>query len=154
MVPARDRRSEEMPTEVVTGDGTRIAVHVFPKSGRLRDEARRLALELASTADTEVALRKLVEQALRLWYPRVTIGVRDDLAGFERHERVWYVMRDGRIHRPNELLDRFYGAMSEARDTYDETTHIMEWARVVMEDALAPRPARRASHRPQTPSGS
>jgi hypothetical protein len=116
-----------------------VVVRSFPHDERIAADVRRIALALSASVDSEAALRDRVERALRASYPRLVIRVRDELAGFDSHERVWYVIRDGRIHKPNRTLDRLYEAMGEARSTYDASVDLVGRAKASMEQASAPR---------------
>ena len=121
--------------------GTTVVVHVFPDDPRLLQDVRRTALAMqADVADAE-GLRDAVERGLRPWYPRLTISERDDLARLNDPEHVWYVMRDGRVRRPREQIDRLYSALATARDTSEQASEALRRADAAIQTARHPRPS-------------
>jgi hypothetical protein len=99
-----ERRPLHLPT-LAARDAVPIVLRVFPRDPRLLSDAQSVAKRAAPDAATEDELRHHVESALRVWYPRLSIHLRDEIAGFRNSERCWYVMREGRVGRPNPRRD-------------------------------------------------
>jgi len=138
-----DRLKVPLP---VTGE---VIIHVFPHDARFVRDIRRAALAVRSTAASEADMRELLQRALRAWYPRIEVRVREDLASIVAEDRVWYVMRDGRAGRGRERSDRLYAAMSDARATTAEADVAVERAHATLELANRPR-AQHVAH-PMSP---
>jgi hypothetical protein len=110
---------------------TNLRVLVFPPDDvALRHEVDRALAEVVSTVPEPRQMAALTER-LRTWYRSVQVRQREPLAGYDDDPtRVWYVYRDGRIRAKNEGLERLYGAMAVARDTYRSTERALQDARV------------------------
>jgi hypothetical protein len=113
---------------VKLGDAT-IVVRTFPEDPRMAADMRRIADDLAARASGLEDLRRTLELQLRSWYPRMTIRPREQLASLSESEHVWYAMRDGHVHPPNERLDRLHAAMADARDVRSDSAEAMHRAK-------------------------
>lgn len=138
---ARPRRHEES-LWIGLSDGERIAIQIFPHDrGFARDVARALKAigpSPASELDALASLRKV----LRAWYPRLEIHPREALAGLAPHERLWYVLRDGRVRRADDQTNRLHAALSNARQTSADSDTAVAHARAALDFAGQPRPGR------------
>ena len=129
-------------SQVLMTNESSISIHAFPEDERLVQDVRRTALAMASEHASEPELRRRVEQSLRQWYPRLTISRREDFASLGPREHVWYVLRDGRVRRPQPAIDRMYTALADARETSAAWDSAMRRASEALELA----------HRPRTPA--
>src|SRR5262245_45477743 len=138
-----------VPSAVVlrTPDGTGITVHAFPRTMSFFDD-----IERAWAAETDPANddRPLSDRSaslqtlLRRWYPRVSVQQQDGTARISEHDLVWYVYREGRMHRQDDRLDALHVALHRARRTGDDNATAMEDAREAMGAATAGQQARKA----------
>lgn len=141
--------SVEAPLLVDIGDGTSISVHPFPDDPRFVGDVRRALSSLAHvTGCDESVLLRGARETLRRWYPYLEIHARDPLGSLVQGDRVWYVMRDGTVRAPREVVDRMQGIFAEARQTVEASNRAMARSRAVVE--LAARPRGRPS-RPSEP---
>ena len=100
----RNQRPAAAATIALT-EGARITVHAFPNDARFIRDIATVLDEQAFSGDSAEGLPDRVRQALRAWYPQLEIRVRDDLASLSDLDRVWYVLRDGRVGVPHDRLD-------------------------------------------------
>ena len=129
----------EEPLWIALSDGDRVAIQLFPREPSFsRDVGRALKGIEASPASESQALISL-RDALRAWYPRLEIQPRNELAGLAPHDRVWYVLRDGRVGRANDQTNRLHAALSKARETSEESDTAVERARAALDFASQPR---------------
>ena len=113
-------------------DDVPILLHGFPTDQRFLRDIQRASLAVASTATTDAELRDLLQRALRAWYPRAEVRPREDLASVTRDERMWYVLRDGRVEPPRERIDRMHAVLSDARATAADSERAIERAQAVL----------------------
>jgi hypothetical protein len=141
------RLRPDLQLELTAADGSRILIRTFPEDRRLAEDLQRAAgAALRAAAGDETLLERL-EDALRPWYPRLTIHPREDLASLSGEDQVWYAMRDGHIHRPEPRLDRLHAALANARDVKSDSDEAIAHARDLVATS-GRRPARRPSHEP------
>jgi hypothetical protein len=126
--------------------GGQVLLKAFPHDAGFFRDIRRAALAVQSSASTERELLELLQSALRAWYPRLEVRPRDDLAGLSEGDRLWYVMRDGRVSGGRDEADRLYAVMSDARATTEETSLAVARAEAAIALASQPR-SRRARER-------
>lgn len=100
----------------ITPEGRRLVVRVFPADRRLVADLQRVAARVLGSCATDSAFRDALEAGLREWYPRMAIHPQADLASLLPSERLWYAMRDGRVHRRDARLERLHSALATARD--------------------------------------
>jgi hypothetical protein len=125
------------------GRGRTIQVHVFPDEKRLAADVVRAADSVAPEAGSDRELsRAAVEHRLRVWYPRLVIHSRTDFAAIVPSEEVWYVMRDGRIRRPDERIERLHAALATARDVTADADAALIRSRSIAAAAGSRRPVR------------
>jgi hypothetical protein len=122
-----------------------IRLHVYPAAdSTLKTDVEREFASLPGGVP-DAALRELLLQRLRPWYRLIEIVIQEDLAHLSVDPtRTWYIYRDGRIRTPNRRRDRLYAALASARQSVDESGHVLE-------DAQAA--ARIAGYGPRTPAG-
>jgi hypothetical protein len=128
-------------SQVLAANESSISIHAFPEDERLVQDVRRTALAMAAEHASEPELRRRVEQSLRQWYPRLTISRREDFAGLGPKEHVWYVLRDGRVRRPQPVIDRMYTALADSREVSAAWDSAMRRASEALELARRPRPS-------------
>ena len=134
--------SPDEPLEIALPVRGRVTVRTFPHDGRFERDIRRAVLAVGNAASSEADLRELLQGALRAWYPRVEVRAREGLASLSEEDRVWYVMRDGQLHKAREQRDRLYAALSDARATTAESDVAVERAHATMAFASQPRARR------------
>jgi len=127
-----------------------VTIRAFPHDGRFLRDIRRAAVAVRGAAGTEGDFLDLLQRALRAWYPRVEIRPREGLAALAEEDRVWYVMREGKVRQPREQAERLYAALSDARATTAESDVAVERARAAMDFASQPRRRRERERRPET----
>jgi hypothetical protein len=152
-------QSSAGPRDVRIPGGSTIALHVFPDDPRLWRDISRVADRMGpdEVADPE-RLRSAIETALRAWYPRLTIHTRTDIAALMPSDEVWYVMRDGRVGRPDERIDRLHAALATARDITEEADAALSRSHQIAATIGSTRGSRRGSaaatlERPATADG-
>ena len=126
---------------IAAPDGRRITIRPFPDEPGFMADIRRLAIAVGPSAATEAELRDLLETALRARYPRLVIRARDSLATLAGDDQVWYVLRDGRVGRPNERLSRLHPSPADARRSWEARDNVVQ--RAAPGFALAKRPGDR-----------
>jgi len=96
-----------------------LRVVTFPADDdAFRREVETALVDLVDAGPLE-AQRVVLEERLRTWYRSVQVRRRDSLGGYAGDlGEVWYVYRDGRIRPRNDVLERLYRAMADARATY------------------------------------
>jgi len=134
----------EKPVSIELALGTRVTIHAFPNEAAFVRDIRRVALAANSDEADEARLRELVESGLRSWYPMVEVRRREALADLTGSEHAWYVIRDGRVGKPRERIDRLHAALEAARENEAIARTVLEHVRASMEDAERPRPGRGA----------
>ena len=125
-------------------DGGQVLVRVFPRHARLAEDVRRVALAALGSSANDEELRANLERGLRAWYPRLTVRTREGLAMIDEHDRVWYVMRDGRVP-PDPGKDRLFAALASARDRKADSEAVLARARELVEASDHSR-GRKADH--------
>jgi hypothetical protein len=125
-----------------------VVLQPFPDDERFRRDIRRAVLAVRAGAASEAELWANLQRALQVWYPRLEIHVRDSLAGFREGDRIWYVLRDGRLRWNAEQSDRLYAALHDARATASESGLAMERAKSTSAIAGKPRAQRRSDPGP------
>jgi hypothetical protein len=126
--------------------GRMIQVHVFPDEKRLAADVARAADSVRDSAGSDDELsRAAVEQRLRAWYPRLVIHSRTEFAAIMPSEEVWYVMRDGRVRRPNDRIERLHAALATARDITADADAALIRSRTIASAAGSPRAPRRGA---------
>ena len=123
-----------------------VQLHVFPDEARLAADVARAAALVDPEAHTDrERWRVAVEQRLRTWYPRLVIHSRTDFAAIMPSEEVWYVMRDGRVRRPDDRIERLHAALATARDVTEEADAALTRSRGIAAAAGSTRGDRRRS---------
>jgi hypothetical protein len=110
---------------------TPIAIRVFPADPRFADEVQRVVDALAPSEDG-AAVRRRIETELRRFYPRTTVHERTDFGAPDYADRLWYVLRDGRIRTPDPRIERLLSALAVARDVKADAVAAVDRAREVV----------------------
>jgi len=123
-----------------------VQLHVFPDEARLAADVAKAAdaVDPEARSDRE-RWRAAVEQRLRTWYPRLVIHSRTDFAAIMPSEEVWYVMRDGRVRRPDDRIERLHAALATARDVTADADAALVRSRGIAAAVGSPRGSARRS---------
>jgi hypothetical protein len=124
-----------------------IRLHVYPAAdATLKADVEREFASLPGGVP-DAALRELLLERLRPWYRLIEVVIQEDLAHLSVDPtRTWYIYRDGRIRTPNRQRDRLYAALASARQSVDESGHVLDDAQAAARIAgYRPSPTRRAS---------
>lgn len=125
--------------QAIAGESV-VTIRVFPHDERFVRDLERVLASLSSSTLSSPRLRSRLQASLRAWYPMFEVHRRDDLADLEPDEELWYAMRDGRIGRPRERIDRLHAVMSDARLTAAKSAEDIEHVRETVARAARPRP--------------
>lgn len=118
-------------------DGRGPVVHLFPADPRLAADVRRVAESIARAPDDDDAFLEELEMGLRKWYPRLSIHAQAELASLAPASRVWYAMRDGRVHGEDPRIDRLHAALAAARDVTEDAGAAIVRSRSIRKVVLA-----------------
>ena len=128
---------------------TRIVVRLFPEGAGLARDLRRAMTIVASDGLSDEAFREALERQLRVWYPKLELRAREDLATIDIGELVWYALRDGRLRAPDSTRDRFYDALATSRELTSETGAALSRATDVVGSATGAVGRRRSGNAPK-----
>ncbi len=124
----------------------------FPADGGLERALREALERYAGHPARDVRL--LVEAELQGTYRNLAIHEQDELARLEVESLpTWYVLRDGRIHRPSVRVGRLSRALAEARDECRRSGVAIERARELVWAAAVAAPPRPVRAVPETRRG-
>jgi hypothetical protein len=141
----------------------RVQVRIFPSNDKhlLRAVQDALADARQAVPDpdpnpeaTERELREAVARRLRGLYPRVVIGSQSELGRRGDEPVRWYVYRDGKVRLTNEVRNRLYDRLGEARDTVETSRQILKSTQATLDRSGAqPRraPPRRTAKTSESP---
>jgi hypothetical protein len=114
-----------------------VQVRVFPSSDTHLARAVQRALQELSPADGveahEAELLRAVTERLRALYPRVVIGSQSELGRRGDEPVRWYVYRDGKVRMTNEVRNRLYDRLGEARDTVETSRQMIKSTQETLE---------------------
>jgi hypothetical protein len=108
-----------------------VTIRVFPAEQRLAKDVGRAVGQVAGSATDAEDLLVRLQNALRAWYPRMTIHERLEFGALDGAEPLWYALRDGRIHPDDPRKDRLHAALATARDMTEEASLNLDRARVL-----------------------
>jgi hypothetical protein len=108
-------------------DRPTLRLVVFPRSdAALRRDVEAVLREVGGPPE-ERTTATLVERRLRSVYRNIQIRPRDSLGGYaDDPTAVWYVYRDGRVRSPDQLRERLYAVLAQARQTRDAAERALE----------------------------
>ncbi len=108
-------------------DRPTLGIVVFPRSDvTLRRDVEAALRDVEGPPEARATVT-LVERRLRRVYRNIQIHLRDSLGGYDDDPTaVWYVYRDGRVRSPNELRERLYAVLADARETTRSTQRALE----------------------------